>query len=1042
MSQVDTFRIAKFTNENNRQLTKTVSLGNDGRPKSDGSACFMTRGSGQNVTLGGPNDLADLINRLDSSEALSLGVIATAKVGRQPDDTVNVVTARNLREPRAGVVARTTEHLVFRSDERGFMLLDIDFKGMPPDITAEIEANGGVWETICCVCPGLKSAGRVERASTSAGISSNEIGERFSGSGGLHIYIAVNDAADIPRALKVLFERLWLAGYGWINIGAAGQFLERSLVDAAVGSPERLIFEGPPILTPPLAQDCEARLARASVGEPIDTRVVLRNLSVAERAQLATLKDNARLALRSEALSVRECADQRLARSIADRTGAPRDRVLDRLRHRHNGSLLPDHPLVFDDPAIGEVTVADVLSNPPNYISETLADPLEGTDYGRCKAKVVGTPETGLIIHSFAHGRAIYHLKMDLPMVEAILAKSTKETVISDFVSAVDLAQLEAEDIERLKADVAKKAGVGARVINNALKDRKKRNAEEKRRAQAVSQPTDSRIRLPAPADDAELLATLQPIDDILSQVAAPEPPFRNVGGRYSRVIELSPHGLHELRAINCQGNTKYYLPAPPEPLISELNASGVAMGIEPHIRFESIAQIATGEIRRDVRLSTVFGSAYASWPDSKLPIVRGVSTLPIVLPGGTIISNNGLHHDLQLIFRVQPSLLSSLLNPNLVTIDVACAAYRNLTDVWLADVDTDTEGKAIIVALAMTLIQRHLLPARPAFFVTAGQRGGGKTTLLNMAATAVFGRPAAAANWSPSEEERRKAIFSYFAAGIGLLVWDNIPRAEAISCPTIEKALTAAEISDRILGESRTLTVPATTVMAFTGNNISPKGDLASRSLIVRLAVSRADPENRIFQHTDPIGWTLANRRRILAALYTIMLTPRETPKQAKTRFKDFWTLVGQPIELVSGIDFAELFKRNDGLDEETSAVAILFGELRALHGDNKFTAADFCKELNPAPADAGDRGFGHGGNDERERERQKRERGDHLRGTLEEAAGGKRFPPGPVSAHRVAKKLQALVDRTVFCGDDTLRLRAHPHHESKSYSIQSIQF
>lgn len=959
-------------------------------------------------------------------------MIDTAKVGRQPGDRVNVVTARNLREPRGGVIARTTDYLIFRSGEPGFMLLDIDFKGMPPDITAGREANGGVWETICCICPGLKPAGRVERASTSGGTSNIETGESFAGSGGLHIYIAVTDTADIPRALEVLFERLWLGGYGWINIGAAGQFLERSLIDAAVGSPEHLIFEGPPILMLPLIQDSEARLARATDGKPIDTRVVLPNLSAAEQAQLATLKGRARLSLHSESVTARERADQRLARKIADQTGAPVHRVLDRLRHRHNGSLLPDHPLIFDDPGIGEVTVADALTNPPNFIGETLADPLEGIEYGRCKAKVMGTPESGLIVHSFAHGRAIYHLKMDLPMVKAILAKSTKETVISDFVSAADLAQLEPEDMERLKADVVKTAGVGVRVVNRSLSDRKKQTAEEKRRVQAESQPMDMRVRLPVPENDAEFLATLRPIDDILCAVDALEPPFRNVGGRYSRVIERSPLGLHLLRAINCQEDAKYHLPAPPEPIISELDAASVAMDMEPHIRFESVKNTATGEIRRDVRLPTVFGNAYASWPDSKLPIVRGVSTLPIVLPGRTIVGTNGLYHDLQLIFRVHPLLLNGLLDRDLVTPDVARAAYRNLTDVWLADVDSDTEGKAIIVALAMTLIQRHLLPARPAFFVTAGQRGGGKTTLLNMVATAVFGRPAAAANWSPSEEERRKAIFSYFSAGIGLLVWDNIPRGESISCPTIEKSLTTEELSDRILGESRTLAVPATTIMAFTGNNVSPRGDLTSRSLIVRLAVSRADPENRDFKHPDPISWTLRNRRRILAALYTIMLVPREPFQQAKTRFKDFWTLVGYPVELVSGVDFTELFKRNDALDEETNAVAVLFGDLPELYGDRKFTAADFCKELNLTPGEPGSLGLGNGGSGKK---------GDILRAALEEAAGGKRFPPGPVSAHRVAKKLQALVDRTVYCGDETLRLRAHQHHEGNSYSVELIQ-
>jgi hypothetical protein len=359
MSNDLAFIVAKFTKENDGQLTKSISLGDDGSLKSDGSACVMTRGCGQNVVLNGPDELAALINGLESSEALSLGKIATAKVGRQPDDIVNVVTARNLHQPRAGVIARTAEYVIFEAGEPGVMLFDVDFKGMPPHISAAIEANGGVWKTICTACPGLKSAGRVDRASTSAGISNNETGEKFTGSGGFHIYITVTNAADIPRALKVLFERLWLAGFGWITVGTSGQLLERAVIDAAVGSAERLIFEGPPVLIPPLAQDSEARQARATDGAPVDARVVLPNLSAAELAKLATLKNNARDAVRSQAAIMREYADQRLAKKIADKIGAPLSRVLEKLRHRHNGSLLPDHPLNFDDPSIGEVTAAD-----------------------------------------------------------------------------------------------------------------------------------------------------------------------------------------------------------------------------------------------------------------------------------------------------------------------------------------------------------------------------------------------------------------------------------------------------------------------------------------------------------------------------------------------------------------------------------------------------------------------------------------------------------------------------------------------------------
>lgn len=67
----------------------------------------MARGHGRNVAVEGPSDLADLINQLELSEALSLGRIDMAKVNRQPDVVLDVVTARSLREPQDGVIART-----------------------------------------------------------------------------------------------------------------------------------------------------------------------------------------------------------------------------------------------------------------------------------------------------------------------------------------------------------------------------------------------------------------------------------------------------------------------------------------------------------------------------------------------------------------------------------------------------------------------------------------------------------------------------------------------------------------------------------------------------------------------------------------------------------------------------------------------------------------------------------------------------------------------------------------------------------------------
>ena len=148
----------------------------------------------------------------------------------------------------------------------------------------------------------------------------------------------------------------------------------------------------------------------------------------------------------------------------------------------------------------------------------------------------------------------------------------------------------------------------------------------------------------------------------------------------------------------------------------------------------------------------------------------------------------------------------------------------------------------------------------------------------------AVTGIWPAAAAWSPNEEERRKALMSYFLAGVPYILWDNIPRGTQISCPHIERSCTSAFYTDRRLGVSEAVRTAAGAIHLFTGNDIGAKGDMASRSLTVRLDADRADPENRDFKHPDPVAWTDAHRVEILRALYTILLG-NPTLKEAARR-------------------------------------------------------------------------------------------------------------------------------------------------------------
>jgi hypothetical protein len=368
---------------------------------------------------------------------------------------------------------------------------------------------------------------------------------------------------------------------------------------------------------------------------------------------------------------------------------------------------------------------------------------------------------------------------------------------------------------------------------------------------------------------------------------------MRDIDGVASWARKLSLPGLHAFTDAN-ETETASRLPAPEQWLLQRMNDIQVAEMIERHIDY-------VDENGRSVHLPTKFVRHYLTRDDGVLPTVVGIATLPVVLGDGSLLAPEGLDRARGIIFKISDELRAALPKREDCNDAAVKEAMEFLCDDWLCDVATDYTGKCTLIAAALTVIERSLLPDRPAFWVTAGKRGGGKTTTLVMLIMAVTGTRPAAAAWSPNDEERRKSLLSYFLAGVAYILWDNIGRGSQISCPHVEKSCTAAYYSDRRLGVSEMVTTAASSIHFFTGNNIGPRGDLASRSLRVRLMTDRPDPENRDFKHTDPVGRTETHRAEILRALYTVLLgnpTLSKTNVKMKTRFKTWWRLIGSAVE------------------------------------------------------------------------------------------------------------------------------------------------
>jgi hypothetical protein len=471
------------------------------------------------------------------------------------------------------------------------------------------------------------------------------------------------------------------------------------------------------------------------------------------------------------------------------------------------------------------------------------------------------------------------------------------------------------------------------------------------------------RYQIPAVRADAEPGPVMKLLDDVLSNVDAPEPPMRDVEGWPVEIQSREVAGLHELTSegANDSEDKKSRLPSPKNFLLTKHDQESVEILIGDHVEFirKTKAKPAIGtepaiEAREfAVALPAKFIRHLLKYRRSNWPRVHAVLTMPLVLPDGKLLATNGLDRARLAVFRIDPELSPFIPKAEDCTADAVTKAFKFITEEWLCDVATNLEGKCVLIALALTIIERILLPARPLFFVTAGLRGGGKTTAFTIVSLAATGIKAPAAAWPADPNERKKALFSYLLEALPFLVWDNIPRGTMIGCPHLERASTSETYSDRVLGETKTLVAPAYTIHGFTGNNIGPKSDQASRSLEARLTTDQSDPENRLFKHQDPTGWTQDHRGEILRSLYTILLgNPQLNPKSRKpteTRFKEWWHLVGSAVEHAAGhaISFKEMLSRTEAKDEEAVERTEIITKLYTIHRDAEFTSVSLHEHL-----------------------------------------------------------------------------------------------
>ncbi|BCL59468.1 hypothetical protein DGMP_01610 [Desulfomarina profundi] len=438
----------KFTKKDGN-LTKTISLDENGTIEKDSSECYLSEGIAETVTTKF-KDLPKYINRLEQNQAISIGISSKNKT--------KICSRRQIdRLSEKVYITRTLDNFCFPERKQGLILLDCD-SDIPVDEVLEILSE---------IIPDFDQTARIIKPSVSAGLHRKSTGKQLSGGNSAHIYALVQNAADIQRFGKVLHERLILAGHGHVEFSKDGKILIRTLVDQYVYSPERLIFEAPPILVGDIEQSITN--TKYIKGKALDT-VQLQELSGTEIIQYENILRELRDKNKGKAEEIHAKFIKKEGKRIATEHNIPIQEAEKRIESRSKGILSGDDIINFDNGTSSTVRI--ILQNPELYDGKTMPDPLE-PDYGggRNKAILYANAESGVpLIHSFAHGERTYFLLYDFKDLDEMFTNGPRISLAESAELLVNADVTDAE-YEVLIQKIRNKLSLGAKIVRTALKN-------------------------------------------------------------------------------------------------------------------------------------------------------------------------------------------------------------------------------------------------------------------------------------------------------------------------------------------------------------------------------------------------------------------------------------------------------------------------------------------------------------------------------------------------------------------------------------------
>jgi hypothetical protein len=334
---------------------------------------------------------------------------------------------------------------------------------------------------------------------------------------------------------------------------------------------------------------------------------------------------------------------------------------------------------------------------------------------------------------------------------------------------------------------------------------------------------------------------------------------------------------------------------------------------------------------------------ARRSWPG--LPVLRRIISTPVLRPDGTLLQQPGYDPATGFYLATKTQLKPV---PERPSPEQVATAREFLFHCFLRDFPWRSEAdKANYLALLATPIIRPFTRCLSPFgLIEASMPSSGKTILTGCVGLLVGQR---VLTWTDSEDELRKSITSVLAEQGGAVVFDNVVEGHVIESAVLARLMTERTWTDRRLGSNTAASFPNDRLWLATGNNLRTGGDMASRTVWVRLDPDCPRPEARTgFSIPNLDTWILDPRNQAVVLWHLLVLildwtaagAPTATSVPAMRQFTRWAQHLGGFLEHHQVRGFLDNAETGRALDDTAAEWRAFLLAWHNLHGSQPLTA------------------------------------------------------------------------------------------------------